>query len=69
MKPTRLGQAQVTPNPVYLIKLKIRDICHGDRVAARAIILQQTIARPVRARQYARMVHKWVQQIGLDPSA
>src|SRR5450830_1736562 len=30
-----------------LVKLKVRDICHGDRVAARAIIMQQKTARPV----------------------
>jgi integrase len=30
-----------------LVKLKVRDICHGERVAARAIIMQQKTARPV----------------------
>jgi hypothetical protein len=30
-----------------LVKLKVRDICHGDRIAARAIIMQQKTARPV----------------------
>ncbi len=30
-----------------LVKLKVRDICHGDRVAARAIIMQQKTGRPV----------------------
>src|SRR5450759_845216 len=30
-----------------LVKLKVREICHGDRVAARAIIMQQKTARPV----------------------
>ena len=30
-----------------LVKLKFRDISHGDRVAKRAIIMQQKTARPV----------------------
>jgi integrase len=30
-----------------LVRLKVRDICHGDRIAARAIIMQQKTARPV----------------------
>jgi hypothetical protein len=30
-----------------LVKLRLRDIMHGDRVAARAIIMQQKTQRPV----------------------
>lgn len=30
-----------------LVKLRVRDICHGDRVAPRAIIMQQKTSRPV----------------------
>ena len=30
-----------------LVKLRVRDIWHGDRIAARAIIMQQKTARPV----------------------
>ena len=30
-----------------LVKLKVRDVCHGDRVAARAIVMQQKTQRPV----------------------
>src|SRR3984957_13592039 len=30
-----------------LLKLKVRDVCHGDRVAARAIVVQQKTSRPV----------------------
>jgi hypothetical protein len=30
-----------------LLNLRVRDICHGDRVAARAIVLQQKTQRPV----------------------
>lgn len=31
-----------------LVKLRVRDICHGDQIAPRAIILQQKTQRPVR---------------------
>ena len=82
-------------------------MCHGDRVAGRAIVLQQKTQRPVQfeitaptrealeawiksaglkpdsflfpsrvhasphlgTRQYARIVHDWVEEIGLDPTA
>lgn len=30
-----------------LLKLKVRDFCHGDQVAARAIVMQQRTQRPV----------------------
>ena len=30
-----------------LVKLRVRDVCHGDRVAARTIVLQQKTQRPV----------------------
>ena len=30
-----------------LLKLKVRDVCHGGRVAARAIVVQQKTSRPV----------------------
>jgi integrase len=30
-----------------LLKLKVRDVCHGERVAARAIVVQQKTSRPV----------------------
>jgi integrase len=30
-----------------LLKLKVRDVCHGDRVAAGAIVVQQKTLRPV----------------------
>jgi len=31
-----------------LVKLRVRDVCHGDRLAARAMVLQQETQRPVR---------------------
>lgn len=30
-----------------LVKLRVRDVCHGDRVAQRAIVMQQKTERPV----------------------
>ena len=30
-----------------LVQLKVRDICHGDQVATRAIVMQQKTQRPV----------------------
>lgn len=30
-----------------LVKLRVRDVCHGDRIAARAIVMQQKTQRPV----------------------
>ena len=90
-----------------LVKLRVRDVCHGDRVALRAIIMQQKTQRPVQfeiteqtrdslsawirlagrrsddylfpsrlhgsrhlsTRQYARIVHRWVSEIGPDDAA
>ena len=87
-----------------LVKIKVRDISHGDHIASRAIVMQQKTQRPVQfeitdptrlavekwirsaglksedflfpsrlcdsshlsTRQYARIVHKWVSEIGLD---
>ena len=30
-----------------LVKLRVRDVCHGDRVSSRAMVLQQKTQRPV----------------------
>ena len=30
-----------------LVQLRVKDICHGDRVATRAIVMQQKTHRPV----------------------
>ena len=30
-----------------LVKLRVRDVCHGDRVASRGTVLQQKTQRPV----------------------
>jgi integrase len=91
-----------------LVQIRVKDICHGDRVAARAIVMQQKTKRPVQfeitdqtkdavsswirteglraddflfpsrlrarrahlsTRQYSRIVHSWVRDLGADPSA
>jgi len=87
-----------------LVGLRVRDICHGDRVASRAMVTQSKTQRPVQfeitqttrerveawiqrkhlrsddylfpsrvtgaahlgTRQYARILHRWVEDIGLD---
>ena len=33
-----------------LVALRLRDVCHGDQVAARAIVMQHKTQRPVRER-------------------
>jgi integrase len=88
-----------------LVKLRMQDVCHGDHIAPRAIVLQQKTQQPVQfeitpatrqsiaawvaaaalkandflfpsriqesphisTRQYARIVQRWVADIGLDP--
>jgi integrase len=35
------------PRSCDLLKLRVRDVSHGDRVAARAIVMQQKTQRPV----------------------
>ena len=34
------------PRACDLVRLRVRDICHGDRVSPRAIIMQQKTSRP-----------------------
>ena len=90
-----------------LVSLRVRDVCHGDRVANRVTVMQRKTHRPVQfeitqttrdsliawigskhlrpddfvfpsriddsshlgTRQYARIVHGWVEEIGLDTTA
>jgi len=89
-----------------LVALKVRDVCHGDQLATRAIVMQHKTQRPVQfeitqatrdalqtwikqaglkpedflfpswlhgsphlgARQYARILGHWVDELGLDSS-
>jgi integrase len=51
-----------------LVSLKVRDVCHGDQVAARAVVMQHKTQRPVQfeitpaARE---AVQKWIKAEGL----
>ena len=45
-----------------LVKLRVRDVCHGDRMGVHT-------SPQLGTRQYARIVHDWVEEIGLDSTA
>jgi site-specific recombinase XerC len=89
-----------------LVALKVRDVCHGDQVASRAVVMQHKSQRPVQfeitpaareavqkwiktaalksddflfpsrihdsphlgTRQHARILERWVEELGLDPA-
>ncbi|MFC3149164.1 tyrosine-type recombinase/integrase [Piscinibacterium candidicorallinum] len=51
-----------------LVKLRVSDVCHGDQVANRAIVLQQKTQRPVQFEITAgtkTSVKAWIAQAGL----
>ena len=51
-----------------LVKLRVRDVCQGDRVAARAIVLQQKTQRPVQFEitpPTREAVEAWINRAGL----
>ena len=51
-----------------LVRLRVRDVCHGDRVAARAIVLQQKTQRPVQFEITAatrEALQSWINRAGL----
>jgi len=53
-----------------LVALKVRDVCHGDQVASRAVVLQHKTQRPVQFEitQAARdAVRAWIRQAALKP--
>jgi integrase len=50
------------------VKLRVRDVCHGDRVASRSTVLQQKTQRPVRfeiSPGTQEAVQAWAQKAGL----
>jgi integrase len=56
----------------YLAKLRVRDVTHGDRVATRAIVMQQKTNRPVQfeiTQQTREAVRSWIDNAGLRPEA
>jgi len=51
-----------------LVSLRVRDVCHGDRVGGRAIVLQQKTQRPVQFEitpQTREVVEAWIKRAGL----
>ena len=51
-----------------LVSLKLRDICHGDQVASRAIVLQHKTQRPVQfeiTQATREAVQEWIKQAEL----
>lgn len=53
-----------------LVALKVRDVCHGDQVASRAIVMQQKTQRPVQFEITAatrEALAAWIRHAGLKP--
>jgi hypothetical protein len=51
-----------------LVKLRVRDVCHGDRVASRVTVLQQKTQRPVQfeiSPATREAVEAWIRNAGL----
>ena len=51
-----------------LVKLRVRDLVHGERIAARAIVMQQKTQRPVQfeiTEQTRESLGAWIRQRGL----
>ncbi len=51
-----------------LVRLLVRDVCHGDRVAARAMVLQQKTQRPVQFKITSPTrgaLEAWIKRAGL----
>lgn len=51
-----------------LVQLRVRDVAHGDRVIARAIIMQQKTQRPVQfeiTEPTRKSVYAWIRHAGL----
>jgi integrase len=53
-----------------LVKLRVNDICHGDRVSTRAIVLQQKTSLPVQfeiTQPTREAVEAWIKESSLKP--
>jgi site-specific recombinase XerC len=53
-----------------LVSLEVRDMCHGDQVATRAIVMQHKTQRPVQFEITAATrdaLQAWIKQAGLKP--
>jgi integrase len=55
-----------------LVKLRVRDVCHGQSVASRTIVLQQKTQRPVQfeiTEPTREAVEAWIDHAGLCPES
>lgn len=55
-----------------LVKLRVRDIAHGDRIAQRAIVMQQKTQRPVQfeiTEQTRNALSSWIAHSSLPPTS
>jgi len=53
------------------VKLRVNDICHGDRVSTRAIVLQQKTSLPVQFEitpPTREAVEAWIKEASLQPT-
>lgn len=51
-----------------LVKLRVRDICHGDRISPRAMVMQQKTCRPVQfeiTQPTREAVGEWIKEAAL----
>lgn len=52
-----------------LVKLRVRDICHGDRISPRAMVMQQKTSRPVQfeiTQPTREAVGEWIKEANLN---
>ena len=52
-----------------LVKLRVRDICHGDRISPRAMVMQQKTGRPVQfeiTQPTREAVGEWIKEAALN---
>lgn len=55
-----------------LVKLRVRDICHGEQVASRAIVMQKKTQRPVQfeiTEQTRDAIEAWIDEKALRPDS
>ena len=55
-----------------LVKLRVRDVTHGERVAARAMLMQQKTQRPVQfeiIEQTREALARWIERARLSPES
>jgi integrase len=73
--PCRHGRIQEVVESLVDLKtehraLRVRDVCHGDRIAARAIVVQQKTSRPVQfeiTEPTRTALAGWIARSGLAP--